>query len=85
MSLAADDITAHLAADAGWTALAPWDQRHKTWFRWVGQVRVEVHALYDEAGRLEAWSVWHNRRTLDPDQDSGRRARLNAFIAGGTP
>lgn len=81
----AEQHTTQLAEEHGWYPLGPRDFRHRTWFRWVNSAREEVHAIYDHAGRLEAWSVWRNRRTRTPDQEAGRRDRLNTYLTGGTP
>jgi hypothetical protein len=54
------------------------------YYRWMSpDVREELCLIYDAAGRLSAWSVWHNRRVLAPDQEKGRRKRLEDWLQGG--
>jgi hypothetical protein len=66
------------ANEGGWSPLSGTD----AYYRWEHGERVEVHLIYDGAGRLEAWSVWRNKRVRLPDQEAGRRDRLNAYLAG---
>lgn len=73
--------TAAYADAFGWTPIydGP-DGASRVFYRWEGTTRVEIHVLYDEAGRIEAWSVWRNRR-VHIDQDAGMRDRLDDYLA----
>jgi hypothetical protein len=54
------------------------------YYRWVSpEVREELCFVYDGAGRLQAWSVWHNQRVVAPDQEKGRRKRLEDWLQRG--
>jgi hypothetical protein len=68
------EVLSHLGGD-GWALL----RAGKTWvqlYRWSGPVRVEIHVTFDTAGRVYAWSEWHNVLADGPDQATGRRGRL---------
>lgn len=71
--------TAAYADKFGWAPLHVDRGRSRTFYRWDGTTRVEIHVLYDEAGRIEAWSVWRNRR-VHIDQGTGLRDRLDDFL-----
>lgn len=64
---------------AGWE---PTTTSPDVYYRFVGDVRHELHLLYDKAGRLRAWSHWENRR-IQIDQDPGLRDRLRGFLREG--
>lgn len=53
--------------------------RTEVWYRWEGSERVELCMIFDEAGRLYAWSEWRNTRA-SLDQRPGLRSRLEDRI-----
>lgn len=56
------------------------------YYRWLPETtREELCICFDAAGRVEAWTVWHNKRVAGPDQDRGRRIRLTDHITARTP
>jgi hypothetical protein len=78
------DRTAAYADRFGWAPLTVGDHGLVTaWYSWDSGERVEVHVLYDKAGRIEAWSVWRNRRVRFPDQQAGMRERLDDYLTCG--
>ena len=49
------------------------------WYRWNNGLREAIHFCFD-GDRLGAWSVWLNMRSKAPDQEPGRRQRLNEWL-----
>jgi len=66
---------------AGFYRLHMADHR-STFCRWNrGHIREEIALCFDSAGRLVAWSVWHNERVKPPDHEVGKRQRLLEWAA----
>jgi hypothetical protein len=67
-----------------WMALGESTHYAMRYFRWLpgtaSTVREEIHVGFDKAGRVTAWTVWHNKRVAGPDQEAGTRKRLEEFI-----
>ncbi len=53
-----------------------------TLYRWQAGVRVELTVVADGAGRVEAVSLWHNRRQ-EIHHQPGVRAEAERLIADG--
>lgn len=71
-------------ADAhGWMELSR-SAHGVTFFKWAPNItRIEVHVITDAAGRIEAVSIWHNRRQHIADQP-GVRAETERILTEGT-
>ena len=51
--------------------------RKTVFYRWRGTVRTEVVAVFDDADRLEAVSLWHNQRQCIAHQPGVRAVAEN--------
>ena len=65
--------------DHGWSLLRS-DAWNDVYYRWIGDIRHELHVIRDDMGRVKAWTHWQNRRIAAPDQDLGRKKRLLAEV-----
>lgn len=81
--MAAINDIPRLLLNHGWMVLDENGSRRQTFFRRLPDtVREELCVIFDKAGKVEAWTIWHNKRITSPDQDAGNRGRLTAFIEG---
>lgn len=69
----------HMLIHNGWHRLSPSTASDSRWYRWRDKVRVELVVNFDTAGRVAAWSMWHNTR-VGLDDTPGKRQRLEQAI-----
>lgn len=70
-----------LLQDRGWMQLRSTESHQIVYFRWLPEMtREELCVNFDRAGRVSAWTVWHNQRIASPDQEPGNRTRLTEYV-----
>lgn len=90
-SMTARQIINEMLEGMGWLRLHPGtpvdfphdSERWDRWFKWhktVRDTRIELAIGYRSDDTVAAWSVWHNKRVQEPDQEKGNRDRLHDFI-----
>lgn len=71
-----------LADTYPWFARGPMpDERSWRISRWLNRdTREDLVVIFDRAGRVECYSVWHTTRVMRPDYENGKRVRLEAHL-----